>query len=127
MSYSKSIGAIYLITEQLYPNLTLDTITKECDIHHNTIRKFTSEVKSYFSYFRNIYIAFKIPLPSDLSTEIPITKKKEYKKSKKEKDISSDILSYSDVSVDQIRNLMKSTNLLKSNLELCESSEECKK
>jgi len=92
MSYSKSIGSIYLIVENLFPEITLDIITEKCKIHQNTVKKFTSDVKAYFSYFKSTYEHYGIPFPSDLPSitklpEIKQRKKKENKTSKEQKDI----------------------------------------
>jgi transcription initiation factor TFIIIB Brf1 subunit/transcription initiation factor TFIIB len=91
MSYSKSIGSIYLIVENLFPEITIDIITERCKIHPNTIKKFTTDVKAYFSYFKSSYEHYGIPIPSDLPSivkapEIKQRKKKESKLLKESKE-----------------------------------------
>jgi hypothetical protein len=92
MSYSKSIGSIYLIVENLFPEITIDIITEKCKIHQNTVKKFTSDVKAYFSYFRSTYEHYGVPIPSDLpcvskTPEVKQRKKKESKLLKETKKI----------------------------------------
>lgn len=70
MNYSKCMGSIYLLTEQMYPNVSINTIVSNCEIHINTIERFCKEVKSRFSFFINIYKRYNIPIPSDISIQL---------------------------------------------------------
>jgi len=130
MSYSKSIGSIYLIVENLFPEITIDIITEKCKIHQNTVKKFTTDVKAYFSYFKSTYEHYGVPIPSDLPSiskisEIKQRKKKESKLLKEAKKIQeitplsltsqlSQNIIHESISEDIAKDVLQTTGIIKS-------------